>query len=133
MTMHRREMEELRRQHEAYMASHRQPRPAVPTPAARSSMRMLRPRHCRLQEARGIYMTPLAANHAFWAAYRSTDRLPPFINFMGVMEPEAAAAAAPPLLQLPQQEVRQVESSEDTLSDPLVAPSREEEGDEANS
>ncbi|CAL9151347.1 unnamed protein product, partial [Musa hybrid cultivar] len=98
MTMHRREMEELRRQHEAYMASHRQPRPAVPTPAA----------------PRGIYMTPLAANHAFWAAYRSTDRLPPFINFMGVMEPEAAA---PPLLQLPQQEVRQVESSEDTLSD----------------
>ncbi|RWV83802.1 hypothetical protein BHE74_00051981 [Ensete ventricosum] len=131
MTTHRREMEELRRQHEAYMASHRLPRPAVPTPAARSSMRMLRPRHCRLQEARGIYMTPLAANHAFWAAYRSTDRLPPFINFMEVMEPEAVAAR--PLLQVPQQEVHQVESSEDTLSDPLVAPSREEEGDEVNS
>ncbi|CAL9083328.1 unnamed protein product, partial [Musa textilis] len=113
MTTHRREMEELRRQHEAYMASHRQPRPAAPTPAARSSVRMLRPRHCRLQEARGICMTPLAANSAFWAAYRSADRPPPFIDFMGVMEPEAA----PPLLPLPEQEVHQVESSEDTLSD----------------
>ncbi|KAG6510666.1 hypothetical protein ZIOFF_028694 [Zingiber officinale] len=89
MTTHRRELVELRRQHEAFVADQRRPKMGPP---------------CR----RGITMVQLTPNHAFWEDYRKGSRpSPPVIDFMGLEHQQVQVS----------REVHGVDESEKALDD----------------
>lgn len=119
-TIHRRNMELLRFQHEALIAREQR--------SHDSSKQTPRDHH----GDHGNDMIPLTPNHAFWEPYRKAGQLPPVIDFMGVGN---SMASEQPSLQLPQEVHHQDDSFEDTITDPLMSSLRgeEEEGDEGHS